>query len=323
MSRHQTIWLLVVAVLTTFAVLFCPSVRYEDLLALTSRQKVAIVGNSVIRTPSKCDHDTRGISSLMEEPLGAEVLDLSVGGQTLEQSIQLAGLALQNSDVRMVVLPLVLTSRLAGDGFDLQTWLFYRLADRDVASANLAQRIADRRFFAGEPPVNGAAFEFGGVGYPDYEGVKAQYFAKEHASMPCPENEGSDRRFVKAYYHFVYRAPGIRDYLMKGLEDLQKKATERRKRILFVLMPVNYDLLEELHPDLAAEMRRETIWVSKRLSTAGAEQLDLSSTVRSADFADAWCACGHMQQHARTETARSISSALGSAATPTISSAKD
>lgn len=298
--------LLLLAVIALVAFLAPGKEGVPVLSALRTQAPIVVVGNSVIRGRSICDQDLRTIPAMLAEVAGAEVLDLSKGGQTLEQSANLAAVALRNPRVARVVVALSPFAFADHGGLGLQEALMFRTVNPALEAAPLAPRIVQGTLLSGAPPVSRQAFHYKGVDYPDYEGVKRTFFGAEKQAMRCPESDGANARFVEAFHAFNYVQLPVDAAAVSLLASLNALAAPQRSRLSFTMLPVDYELMARFDPDLAAAARSRTAALLARLRAQGIDVLDLSAAAPNEAFADRWCACGHLNAAGRLRVAQGL-----------------
>ena len=190
-------------------------------------------GNSVIRTPSKCDSDRRSIVEMMAAPDLRRTIDASRGGMPLGTMLDLLEIA-TSIGIRpgLVVLPLNP----------------YDSSFRDAAQKSGIQSYINLNFpraMEGHAAVDGEYPEsFAGRVYGNYKAFSGREFIIEKKSMKCPENIGKDTDFVRFMYY--------RNYLSRTQTDLDPSDLLHRinalqsggLKILVVLMPVNIEDIE-------------------------------------------------------------------------------
>jgi hypothetical protein len=270
-----------------------------DFEALTkifmSSGDLVFFGNSVIRTPSKCDSDRRSIVEMMEAPNIRKNIDASRGGMPLGTMLDLLEIA-TSIGVRpgLVVLPLNP----------------YDSSFRDAAQKSGIRSYIDLNFpgmVDGHATVDGEYPEsFAGRVYGNYKAFSGREFILEKKSMKCPENVGKDTDFVRFMYFRNYISRTQNDIdpsdLIHRINSLQAKGL----KILVVLMPVNIDDIQALHgPEAAQQVRDKTTRALKQLGSLNV--LDLSFSLGAGNFTDRYCACGHLNQIGRAVVAKNVS----------------
>lgn len=152
-----------------------------------------------------------------------------------------------------------------------------------------------------------AAFSYQGVSYPDYEGIKREHFAREQSAMKCPEANGVDRRFIEAFHTEQYTLLPIRDQLLTLIGSLSRQAKLRDIALDVYLLPINVSLIEQFDPAMLATVRARIDRLTKTLSGYDIALNDLSGIAPLDQFADRWCACGHLLQDGRRTVAAQLS----------------
>ena len=129
--------------------------------------------------------------------------------------------------------------------------------------------------------------------------------------MRCPETLGPDPGMTEAlHWNANLRAPpgGAR---LGEIEQLAREARQNRKRLIVVFMPLPLEDIGQMDPALLAEIRACAEAVVASLASGQVELLDLIQAVPSRNFADRWCACGHLQAAGRLTVAQQIRDRLG------------
>lgn len=252
-------------------------------------------GNSVIRTPSKCDSDRRSIVEMMAAPNIRRTVDASRGGMPLGTMLDLLEIA-TSIGIRpgVVVLPLNpydSSFRDAAQKSGIQSYInlnFPKLVDGQTAADSGYPESLDGLFFG------------------NYKAFSGKEFIIEKKSMRCPENLGKDHDFIRFMYYRNYLS---RTQIDIDSSDLVKRINSLRikgLKILVVLMPVNIDDIEALHGvEAARQVRDKTTRALNQLSALNV--LDLSFSLGAGDFTDRYCACGHLNQIGRAAVAKNIS----------------
>lgn len=317
MHRHLPACIL--AILALLMALLAPGPAQLAALArvVRSQAPVTLVGNSAIRHHSRCDADPRGIGERLGEALGQPVVDLSDGGQTLEQGANLAAVALRARPGGTLVVPLSLFDFADWDVLPLQETLAWRTLNPALPAPPLTDRLRAGRLLQGLEPATRAAFTHRGEAYPGYESVKTRWFAAEQRAMRCPETDGQDLRFIEAFHAFQYAQLPVHAEALALLRALARQARDRGTRTLWVLMPVDLPLMAAMDPTLADAVRARLQTLRERLAEADFAVLDLSDAVPREAFADRWCACGHLLEAGRQTVAQRIAQALSRLAAPT------
>jgi len=309
-------FLLILALVAAFALCIPFDRNVTPLLAkaLTTSATVSIAGNSVLGHVSKCDQDTRSIPRMLADDIHQPVLDLSFGGQSIDEEATLAMAALRNPRIETVVFPISIFELVEWDTEPVRIYALSRLIGPKLHAASLAERAASPGRFSGASHHSEAAFDYNGQHYPDYDHAKTMFFDQEKALMPCPENDGADARLITASYHHGYlEYPILRDD-MALISSLGKEATRLGKSMWFVVLPIDYQLLEKLDGPSATLLRGRATALVAALGADGLNVIDLSASVPNGDFADRWCACGHLLAPGRADVAGRIAQSLSNAA---------
>jgi len=291
---------MIVSLLTAF-LFFVPMHSYQrddfETLAkiLTSSDDVVFFGNSVVRTPSKCDLDRRSIVEMMTSPQVGRVIDASRGGMSIGMMLDLlevsTSLGVQPALVVLPLNPHDNSFRDASNNAGLHSYIHLNFAE-----------------LSGGQFPDDAAYprSYDGRFYGEYRDFSAKEFFLEKKVMKCPENMGKDTDFIRYMYfrNFLSQAldkPDSSDFLRR-VHALQKKGI----KILVVLMPVNIEDIEALHgPEAGKKVREKT---GKALEVlVDVDVLDLSFELGASNFSDRYCACGHLNHVGRAFVAKRVS----------------
>lgn len=260
-------------------------------LAKPAQPKVILLGNSVSRTASRCDDDRRSIGDLVAAA-NVPVTELALGGLTLDRMRDYLRVASAVRDVEVAFLPVQLSH-----GF------FRTLSPQ--RQPRVWRTLANEWKTAAPPESDPPSYE--GVSYGSYADIAANNFPVERNTTACPEPFGVNRSFVKYMYWRNYRP---RPEPMKGFDEFVHFSAEmkaRGLRVVPVLMPLNADLMTELNgAEFVATARAEARRMSEALAAQNIEHVDLTTVVAGVDFADPWCACGHLTHNGRAEVARKL-----------------
>jgi hypothetical protein len=265
---------------------------------LGGRKSIAVFGNSVIDALSRCDRDRRTLLEMIADASSRHSIDLSYGGQTISEELNLSSAALRAPGIDELVVFISTTSLADYDAIDLRSALFFRLFGTPLFSNDFLARLSRGVGLTGvvhrfEP------FEYKGRSYPDYDGVKNRYFVKERQYTACPERQGEDLGFIEAYYYRNLAEPNIWQQNVIDLSILAKDALDRRKRLVFVLSPINFGDMEALDPELAKAARRRRDQVLALADANNISIIDATEVAQADDFADRYCACGHLNERGR------------------------
>lgn len=276
--------------------------RLAPLLHLRKGRAVAVAGNSVVMHVSVCDSDKRPLHSVISADLSRRVDNLAFDGQPFEQSLNYITIALRRDSVSggiFFLSPSSLTVRVLPD---LQTQLFLHLAASGRFHANsLLDRFHQHAFIAPLPSENNQPFVYDHVQYPDYNGIKEDYFTPEKAAMGCPETLGRNLHFIEAAYWRAYLAQPVRQDHLEDLSTLQQIAAHLNKPFLVVLMPVDYDDMRRLNPSLSEQVQDRVQAILSGMRQRNLNILDLTGSLPADDFADRWSASGHLVEEGRYE----------------------
>ena len=297
---------LLLAVLIIFVVAYCTPIPsratlrsvcniFWNTLGPAPKAKIVTVGNSVVRHVSKCDQDRRSITEITSNALAQPILDLSYGGQTFLEMINYAAIALKSPQFETVIIFLSLWSLQESNDADLQTLMFFRAAGGPYATNDIPTRL-ERQWNRRDEPDD--PFTYKGTRYPAYDEIKRTFFAFEKANMPCPEQMGQNRAFIEAYYwNDLLRVP-LSESNIFDLKALQQAAEARGKRVIVVVLPDNFEDIESLDGALAHEAR-STANASIALMEKAGVHFRRTPEINASQFADRWCACGHLGDQGR------------------------
>jgi hypothetical protein len=274
--------------------------------ALVSSPKVSVVGNSVLSHTSKCDQDGRSLVGMLANDLRQPILDLSFRGQSLSEATNLAAASLKNPHIQTVILPVSLFELVEWDTDPIRTYALFKLINPALDAASLVERMKSPGRFSGEASGLEAAFDYNGIHYPDYDGIKLQYFNYERDVMHCPENDGANLKFVAANYHHLFFEFPILDKDLSLISSVGQAAARRGKSLLVVILPIDYELIAKLSIPGINGLHEKVNRVVQILRGTGLNVVDLSATLPDSDFADRWCACGHLLETGRIGTAEKI-----------------
>lgn len=271
---------------------------------------IVVLGNSAITHRSRCDRDQRTIPMMMADESGRSVIDLSTPGQLIDQSVNVGGYALGNPGVQRIVFTLSLFDLADFDTTPLQEALLHRAWNRGIVQPSLADRLRANgsalTLLTGRAAGSRAPFEYKGVPYPEYEGIKRDFFSHEKRIMGCPETDGADAGFVEAFHFAQYVQLPIHEPLIDMVASLKRLASDRGVAMDVYLLPINGELMRRFDPLLLERLRLRVQKVSQLFRERGLVLTDLSTLVGNEEFADRWCACGHMLQNGRLKVARSL-----------------
>jgi hypothetical protein len=272
---------------------------------------IAISGNSVLTHASRCDPKAATVAELLaSDHMARPVLDMSFGGQVLDETVHYAALALRRAQITDVVAMISLFSLNDWNPLDLRRLILFKAIDPAESVQSVGDRFRSAFTLEANTPPALAAFDYRGQHYPSYDEIKARYFAAEKDRMPCPEDDGGDRNFIEAYYNHSYLGGPILEQNLAMLQGLGRDAAARGKRLHIVLLPIDYGLIESMQGDMADQIRQRAATVVTRLQQEGLSVVDLSGQVASSNFADRWCACGHLLLQGREQVSAATADAL-------------
>jgi len=306
MTKSQ--FLVALALVVAVAVCVPFDLKQTPLLAeaLTRGNKISITGNSVLSHTSRCDQDSRSLVSILANDLRQPVLDLSFNGQSLSEAANFAAVSLKNPHIQTVIFPVSLFEFVDWDTDPIRTYALFRLLNPDLDAASLAERAQSPGRFSGQESGLHAAFDYDGIHYPDYDGIKQHYMSYERDMMRCPENDGANLKFTAASYHHLLMQFPILDKPLSLVSSLGKDAAQRRKSLVVVILPIDFELFAKLGVPGLEALHAKVDHVVQTLGTDGLNVIDLSASLHNNDFADRWCACGHLLETGRQLTAERI-----------------
>ncbi|WP_428152570.1 hypothetical protein [Brevundimonas sp.] len=313
-SGSRQLWL-VLLMAASFAVVFLfPAPRQRvgtvAFAAATAHDaQVAVVGNSVVTHVSKCDADRRAIPAMLQDALASEVVDLSYGGEPLAESINYAAIALQQPRIRTVVLYLGQGSLANPDPNDWQTTAFFGLVAGPLRVNDLSARLSRGTGITPGAATARLPFRYEGVDYPGYDQIQMTWFADEKARQGCPETLGHDRRFIEANFWTNLVRPQPYWPLLEDIGDLQRQADARGKRLVVLFLPNDMAGLRTLDAGLAAQVDARRAEIVRRAAAFGVAVTEIAPFSPD-QFADRWCACGHLSQSGRLAVAAATKDVL-------------
>lgn len=285
-------------------------IRLAEASLAHNSQQIAVVGTSVVAHVSSCDADKRGIAEMLRDDSGRNTIDLSFGGQVFSDSLNFATLALRSPNVSSVVYFLSTSQLLNEDDTSLQAQLFFRLASGSYHANDLVGRLRRGDGLTAAPQVYQTPFTYKGASYPDYNGRKTQFFAVEKQRQACPESLGHNRTFIEAGYWNSYARADARANNTDDLARLAALGRSLGKRVLLVVLPIDFQDIESLNPELGQTVRQSATTLSASLREAGVDTVDLSDLGPGDLFSDRWCACGHLLADGRQRVAEAATAGL-------------
>ena len=268
------------------------------------------MGTSVVAHVSSCDVDKRGIAEMLRDDSGRDTIDLSFGGQVFSDSLNFATLALRSPKISNVVYFLSTSQLLNEDDTSLQAQLFFRLASSGYRANDVAARLMRGNGMAAAPQVYQTPFSYKGVIYPDYNGRKTEFFTVEKQGQACPESLGKNRSFIEAGYWNSYARTAPRRNNIDDLARITELGKSLGKRVLVVVLPIDFQDIETLSPELGQTVRQFALGLLGDLRTAGIDAVDLSDIGPGNLFSDRWCACGHLMADGRKHVAAAATAGL-------------
>jgi hypothetical protein len=267
--------------------------------ALRQRARVVHFGNSVNRAFSRCDSDRRSLTALFSALAERDIVDISRGGLRLSKFIDMAFVLQWVRRSEVVVIP-------------LQGWDLYRTASQSrVASIKryLRSPMALSTLLASHPPPV-SPVEYEGRYYGDYDQLRRTYFEVEKRNAQCPEVAGYNKEFVRFMYWRSYGQPLSVAEGLAELVAMSREFEEHGTRVLIYVPPVDVALMRRLDAEVYRVWKAKMTDGLSALSNAGIRVLDLSELLPESDFADPWCACGHMSIKGRYLVAQELALAV-------------
>jgi hypothetical protein len=278
--------------------------------ARLAKAPMSIVGASTIDYVSTCDTDKRNIADMLRALTGRQLIDLSVGGQLMSDSISLSAVAGRNPAVRDVILP------LAYPYIDDWTTPYFRklpayklLAPEFslLGTSNLSRLWGG---LSGQPRKIEGAYRFEGKDYPDYRQLSTTTFATRKKLETCPEAPSSDPTFTRSYYWWTYVATEDHSSLFTLIPELHRYLRARGKHLIFVLLPINLEYIAKLDPSWPGIIRKTESELVDSLKEQGVDVVDLSDEIPSDEFTDRWVGPVHFYQKGRLRVAQEIAAKL-------------
>jgi hypothetical protein len=284
-------------------------------IAMT-RARIVIVGPSTFDYVSICDQDKRTVPDMLAKRTGLSVLDLSVGGQPLTDSINLAAASGNAASISDIVLPLLIPQI-----DDWTTPPYRELVVYKAVSPRFEVFAADSlaEFWQGlteKPSRLEQGYSFDGKVYPDYRVLAAGVFAREKDLMTCPETVTHDAEFLRSYLWWTHVAATRNQSLFGLVANLKADLTERGKRLHVVLLPANLELIGQISPAWRPIVEDKQRRLIAGLANVGVGVVDLSNLFPSSEFSSQWCACTHLSQSGRLHLARAIAQDIQSPFVP-------
>lgn len=289
---------------------FCAAVAFHEFrsvdLALMptvvrANGKVLLFGNSVNRTISRCDTDTRTLPDMLNAPTGPAIVNLSRGGMPLSQMLRMAELAaLAGVKPKVVVIPVAFGDLL-------------QLADAPVGMQGFARDNLPHWLqpAASEPTAFSVPQDYKGRHYGSYGTFSKTHFEREKKASHCPETIGQDHDFIEFMFWRSYLQPVDPTAGLQPAVERALALQQRGVQVLFWFPPVNYEDLASLHgAENAAAVKARLATLAAALSARSLKVLDTSEGVPATGFTDRWCACGHLNQAGRQALATQMRNSL-------------
>ena len=277
---------------------------------------IALAGPSTIGYVSPCDHDQRDVAAMLGDLSRSGVVDLSVVGQPVADTLNVSAMAGRAASIRDVVLPLSYTGLDDWGTPPYRKLVSYKLLTPDYTVFKAPSLRDLWGGLSGQPTRQQGAFSFQGRRYPDYRGIAAGKFARERAASACPEPVTHDPVFLRDYVWWTHIAAQPNPAFSGLVRDLQRNLAGRRKHLLVVVLPLNLDLIGRISPDWRRLLEARSDQQVGSLRATGADVLDLTRDFHQNEFSTQWCACVHLNQAGRYHLADAIALRLGPPAVP-------
>lgn len=314
-KRRYFVLIFSMMILLFICTLFFPkdTVTLQSLkMKFSSGNSVIIYGNSVIDATSNCDNNRSSIAKMLQIQSGREVINLSRGGQSLDFSLGNAGLLLSKHS-RDIVVPISLFQFNSSNSYPVWTALLFQLASGGLEISSLSSRVKAGAYISGVVPLSQKSFVYKKREYPEYARLSAIYFSREKTALTCPNQLGEDLEFIEANYYKSYLLPPSQKQYFIDIKNIYDLAQQRGNRIIYVLLPIDFEDLNTLNPKLANDIQGRLQMTRKSLDDTEVPYLDLSESLPATAFTDRFCACGHLNQNGRSFVAAQISSILAGA----------
>jgi hypothetical protein len=276
---------------------------------------IVLIGPSTLMYVDKCDRDRRTVAQMLADRSSAHVLDLSQGGQTISDALNVARLTATRPQVRTVIVAIANTYADDPTMPSLRSYMFYSLAQRRPALGG-ASNLND--FWTGlsggadgtAHPVD-RAFVFDGMAVPNTRTLISTHMAGEFKRMTCPPVAFHDAAFNRTYYWWTNVARGENPALPSLVGHLARDLASNGKRLIVVLLPFNRDLLAGYSPQWSAITVARQARLAVALRRQGAEVHDLAGRFRGAEFAQIYCGCVHLNEAGRRHLTEEIARVSG------------
>jgi hypothetical protein len=260
------------------------------------RGKTVLFGNSVNEAHSKCDPRSDSIGELIKQAGGSELVNVSVGGMSLEDMLYITELgSLGHVKPETVIFPISLSA----------------VFNSTLAPHGYASYLKNNLGITGEQkpiePLDTAATTFEGKYYGSYNEFSKNYFVNEKKKASCPETSGDNGEFIRYMYWRTYLQPTDP---LAGFDTFARRIsglTEKNIKVIFWLPPIDYDDLRTWHGDEGvATVRAKIDKIRSALLGRNFTVIDTTDAVAADEFIDRWCACGHMGLAGRQKVAAQL-----------------
>lgn len=293
--------------LVPIPVAYIDSYKDSALRRTWSREASTIVfGASSIDGKSTCDADRRSIPAMLGHVVGHKIVDASYSGQALEDSVQLAGLALKAQSIKHVIIATAWNGVGESNNLPLHDYLSFKVLNPDLDVDAPPTYFTSPTMLMGKSRKVDQAFDYAGRRYPGLSGFDNGLFIREKARRTCPENDGHEQDQIAAiYYHRLIAAPPAGENV-RLIQSLARQSKNQGKRVTFVMLPVNVELLGRLNPQWPVIFRARRDAFLADLRRRDVAVLDLSETLPNSLFIDRWCGCSHYSDKGRDLLATQI-----------------
>ena len=277
---------------------------------MKTRAPIAVVGSSTLVQLSPCDTDRRTVIESLADLTGHDVQDLSIGGQSLSESINLAAIAGLNSANRDVVLPLAHPYIDDWTTPPFHRLMFFKMMVPQFDVFRAASTTDFLEGFTNQPLKIEQSYTFEGHHYPDYRVLATGTFLNEKQNQTCPEMVTHDWDFSRSYYWWTHVAKQENPSLSPLIGDLADVLGRRGRRLHVVVLPTNLDLLGKFDPEWPKAVLKQQQDLIAELSKRSVDVIDLSQAFSGDEFTTQWCACIHFNQKGRLHLASAIAADL-------------
>jgi hypothetical protein len=264
--------------------------------------EIVMFGNSVNFATSDCDNDKSSISEFLSRELEKKVLDISEGGMTVAEYLDLTKILLHQETLKTVIIPIPV-----GLGIDdLLDRNKGKLIIRGILLSVLSGYPVNHSISMDDFVYTPQTWSYKGVTYGSMDDINNKYLSKEKALSNCTDKPWSNKRFVE-FIH--WRNYGSLPEKIDGDHFVEMISIIKKKDIypLIYIPPMNIELMEELNDESVVIKVNEHL---DRLRTFfdnnGIEYVDLSDALGKTAYIDSYCACGHLSEVGRRFVANKL-----------------